>query len=104
MKKTSIKLFLIPLGLFVLSSCVSSRKYKESQKESNNYKDQASAMETKYMRLQHTNDSLKLQLASIRKTSDEKFQVTDLELQISEQPSPFVFLLHRVLEEDKCAV
>lgn len=81
MKTTTIKLFLIPVGLFLLSSCVSSRKYTESQKEIKQYKDQAAVFENRNLRLKHTNESLMQEMATIHRSSDEKFQVTDLELQ-----------------------
>jgi len=81
MKAFENKILLIPFSLLLLSSCVSMRKYTEAQSDIKKYKDLASSSESMSFRIQHSYDSLTKQMALLRTSSHEKFEVTDLELQ-----------------------
>jgi len=81
MKTKNVKFFLIPLCFLLLSSCVSTRKYTEAQTDLKQCKDQSLTLESRILKLQHSNDSLTNLIARISKSSDAKIQATDQEMQ-----------------------
>jgi len=81
MKTLNVKFYLIPLVILLLSSCVSTPKYTEAQTDIKKCKDQSLTLESRILKLQHSNDSLTNQIARISKSSDAKIQATDQEMQ-----------------------
>ncbi len=81
MKTLRINLILLPVALLLVSSCVSTRKFTQSQSELKKYKDQTATSEQKNSLLQKTNDDLTKQLASIQKNDQGTLTQKDLELQ-----------------------
>lgn len=75
-----LSLLFIPVGLLVLSSCVSSQKYSQAIQEKNKFKDQASMNESTIKLLQHRNDSLINQLAMVRKVDKTRIMTEDSQL------------------------
>jgi chemotaxis protein MotB len=81
MKTLRINLILLPVALLMVTSCVSTQKFSQSQSELKKYKDQAAVLEKKNSLLQKTNDDLTKQLASIQKNDQGTMMQKDLELQ-----------------------
>lgn len=81
MKTLKINLILFPAIILLASSCVSEKKYSQSQSELQKYKDQASAFEKKNNDLQKDNQDLTQQITSIRQTDKEAMMRQDSELQ-----------------------
>jgi chemotaxis protein MotB len=60
------------VGILLISSCVSSRKYTESKSESKKYQDLAAASDAKNQKMQQTIEDLQHQIAAIKTQLEEK--------------------------------
>jgi chemotaxis protein MotB len=70
--KTLVMIGLASTGIFLATSCVSSRKYAALQVENKKFQDQVAALQTKNQKLQQTGDDFQRQLTDAKNQLQQK--------------------------------